>query len=179
MYISLSIITYAYENNIVASDAAIILGAGIDHNQPSPVFLERIKHGITLYKSGKVKKLIFTGGIGKGEILAESEVARMYAIKNGVQSNDIYIEKKSKITYENILEARKIMRMNNIKSVLIVSDPLHMKRAMTMAQDLGLNANIAPTPTSMYKSWRTKLGLLGSEIYYYIGYLLHRMSNNA
>jgi uncharacterized SAM-binding protein YcdF (DUF218 family) len=179
MYILLSIVSYAYVNNIVTSDAAIVLGAGIDHDQPSPVFRERIRHGIALYKSGKVKILIFTGGLGKGESFTESEVARNYAIKNGIHSNDIYIERKSKVTYGNILEARKIMRRMNINSVLIVSDPLHMKRAMTMAQDLGINANASPTPTSMYKSWHTKLELLVSEAYYYIGHLLRRAFINA
>lgn len=173
LYSALTIVTYASQSSLVNSDAAIILGAGIVHDKPSPVFRERIAHGITLYKTGKVQYLVFTGGLGKGEIYTESEVARMYAIKQGVSPSDIFLEGNSKITYENILEAEKVLRKNKINSVLIVSDPLHMKRSMTMARDLGVNANTAPTPTSMYKSWSTKTVFLAKEIYFYIGYLLH------
>ena len=173
-YNAFVIVTYANESNVVISDAAIILGAGIIYDKPSPVFRERIKYGITLYKTGKVKKLLFTGGLGKGKIHTESEVAKIYAINHGVHPSDILIEEKSTITYENISESQKVMNKNSLNSVLIVSDPLHMKRAMTMALDLGINANTAPTPTSMYKTWSTKLDFLVREIYFYIGYLFHR-----
>lgn len=174
-WMSISIISYSNERKEVVSDAAIVLGAGIDNDKPSPVFRERINHAINLYKQGKVRYLIFTGGLGKGEILTESEVARIYAIKNGVLSKDIFIEKTSTITYENLTESRKILNNNKINSVLVVSDPLHMKRAMTMAKDLGLVANTAPTPTSMYKSWNKKIDFLAREIYFYTGYFLSRV----
>ena len=173
LYLAFTIVIYGGKSNIVKSDAAIILGAGIQYDKPSPVFRERIKHGIALYKSGMVKHLIFTGGLGQGETFSESEVARIYAMKHGVQPSDIFIEKQSTITYENILEAQKLLHMNDINSILMVSDPLHMKRAMIMAQDLGISANTAPTPTSMYRSWSTKFNFLIREVYFYSGYLLH------
>jgi len=173
-YVAINVTIYANQSKIVASDAAITLGAGIGHDQPSPVFRERINHAVTLYKTGIVKKLIFTGGIGKGKAYAESEVARMYAIKAGVPAKDILIEKASTITHENLLEAKKILEQKNFNRVLIVSDPLHMKRAMSMATDLGLNANPAPTPSSMYKTWSTQSGFLAREVYFYISYTIHR-----
>jgi len=61
-----------------------------------------------------------------------------------------------------------------LKRVLIVSDPLHMKRAVTMAIDLGLDAYPSPTPTTRYQGGAKQLGLLAHETYYYIGYLFRR-----
>jgi hypothetical protein len=60
--------------------------------------------------------------------------------------------------------------------VLIVSDPLHMKRAMTMATDVGLLADPSPTPSTRYQGMRSQAGLLAHETYYYFGYLLSRPS---
>jgi len=174
IYLGYSIISFASISVQTPSDAAIILGAGIDHDKPSPVFKERINHAITLYNNGTIKYLIFTGGLGKGKRYTEAEVALNYAVKQGIPKKAIFLEQTSTITYENILQAKKILHSNNLNSVLMVSDPLHMKRAITMATDLGMNVNTAPTPTSMYKSWSTQFGFLVREIYFYSGYLLRK-----
>lgn len=174
-YSALVIINYASKSNNDSSDIAIVLGNAIIGDQPSPVFRERIEHGITLYKKGTVKQLIFTGGVGKGEILTEAEVAQAYAIKSGVKSTDIFTERNSTITYENLIEAKKIIDQNNMNSILIVSDPLHMKRAMSMATDIGLNAKPAPTPTSQYKTWSAKFWFLMKEISFYNYYLFYKV----
>ena len=174
LYVAFLIVNYSNKSVVVNSDAAIILGSAVINDQPSPVFQERINYGITLYKLGVVKRLIFTGGVGKGQSFSESEVARAYAIKNGVRAKDILIEQQSTITYENFLEAKKITQQANIQRILVVSDPLHMKRAMMMADQLGFNAQPAPTPTSRYKTWSTKSRFLVREVFFYIGYILRR-----
>ncbi len=59
--------------------------------------------------------------------------------------------------------------------VLIVSDPMHMKRAVAMARDIGLEAYPSPTPTTRYQGWRSQMGSLAHETYYYMGYLMRRL----
>ena len=174
LYTGFTITNYANKSYVVTSDAAIVLGAAIKYDQPSPVFRERINYGIKLYKTGVVKKLIFTGGFGEGQAFSESEVARMYAVNAGVKKSDILLEKNSTITYENVIEAKKILIKNNINTALIVSDPLHMKRAMTMVNDLGVNAKTAPTSTSMYKTWSSKFSFLAREVCFYIIYIIQK-----
>jgi len=49
-----------------------------------------------------------------------------------------------------------------------------MRRAMTMAKDVGLVANAAPTPTSMYRSWSRKIVFLAREVFFYSSYLLKK-----
>lgn len=58
---------------------------------------------------------------------------------------------------------------------LIVSDPLHMKRAMLYAKDFGITAYSSPTPTTLYRSRKTKASFLMREVFYYSGYRLTRM----
>ena len=157
-----------------SADAAIVLGAAVWSSGVSPVFRERINHGIDLYRKGKVRKLIFTGGQGNSGEPTESSAARDYALQSGVPAQDILIEEKSHTTYENIRYAKQVADAHNIKRVLIVSDPLHMKRAVLMAQDVGLAAEPSPTPTTRYQGLKSQLGLLAHETYYYIGYLIRR-----
>jgi uncharacterized SAM-binding protein YcdF (DUF218 family) len=156
------------------ADAAVVLGAAVWTKEVSPVFRERINHAIDLYRKGRVRKLIFTGDQGNSGEPTEASAARDYALQSGLPASDILIEDKSHTTYENILNAKQLADTHGIREVLIVSDPLHMKRAMTMARDVGLIAHPSPTPSTRYQGLRSQLGLLMHETYYYIGYLLRR-----
>ena len=171
-YTGIKITEYANQFSERPSDAAIILGAAIKDDKPSPVFRERINHGVNLYNNGKVQVLIFTGGGGRGQPFSEAEVAKAFAMSQGVPESDILTETRSTITFENLTEAKALLTANELDTVLLVSDPLHMKRAMKIAEDLKINAVSSPTPTSLYKSWRVKIKFLAREIFFYIGYLL-------
>lgn len=137
---------------------------------PSPVFAERIRHGIELYHAGFAPKLLFTGGVGDGLTHSESSVGRSVATQQAVPAGDILIEERSRTTQQNLSEAWSVMQKNGLKSAIIVSDPLHMKRAMMMASGLGIDAVSSPTPTTRYRSLQTKLGFLVRELYFFHHY---------
>ena len=153
------------------ADAAIVLGAAVWDGQPSPVFEERIKHGIWLYQHQRVNTLIFTGGVGAGDTQSEAQVAKEYAIAHGVPASAILLEGRSKYTRENLRFIQPVIVEAGVQTVLIVSDPLHMKRAMRMATDFGLQAKPSPTPTTRYQSVKAKAKMLWSETKYYLGYV--------
>lgn len=158
------------------ADVIIVLGTKVSGDKPSPVFAERINHGIWLYKNGYAGSIIFTGGVGKDATVSEAAAAREYAVLQGVDPNDIFIEEASTITEENFFEAKKIMDRQGFSSAIVVSDPLHQKRAMLMAEDYGIeNAYSSPTPTSAYKTFKTKVGFLLREQVMYIGYCIVRI----
>jgi uncharacterized SAM-binding protein YcdF (DUF218 family) len=139
------------------------------------VFAARIDHAIALYRGGRVGRIVFTGGVGGGNRHAEAEVARRRAIAAGVPAAAITVETRSTITYENLVEAKALLSSDQDLRVLVVSDPLHMRRSITMARDLGVEAHPAPTPTSRYRSWRTKAGFLAREVIFYSLYLVERL----
>jgi uncharacterized SAM-binding protein YcdF (DUF218 family) len=167
---------YLYRNagSDAPADAAIVLGAAVWGSEVSPVFRERINHGIHLYRKGQVRKLIFTGGQGSRGEASESSSARRYALQSGMPADAILIEEKSHTTYENLMYAKQLADAQGVRKVLIVSDPLHMKRAVAMARDVGFIADPAPTPSTRYRGVRSQAGLLARETYYYFGYLLSR-----
>ncbi len=174
LFLAIQIYTYSDEVHRSPTDAAIVLGAAVWNERPSPVFEERIRHAINLYRGGKVGVIVFTGGVGRGDRSAESEVASEYAVQHGVPAEHIYCETRSRTTRENLQEAKRILDRQNLATALIVSDPLHMKRSVMIARDLGINAYPSPTPTSRYRGWSSKLRFLLREIYFCTTYLLRR-----
>lgn len=147
LYTAVSIWNYSGKSEHAPVDAIIVLGAGVYKGEVSPVFRERIHHGISLYQKGMAKKIIFTGGYSEGSTQSDAAIAKHYAKARGVPAEDILCEEKSTITQENIQYAKEIMAEQGYQSAIIVSDPLHMKRAMLMAEDAGIKAYSSPTPT--------------------------------
>jgi len=158
--------TYASTTSDGPADAALVLGAAADGIAPSPVFEERLRHAVDLYARGRVKYLVLTGGRGVGEALAESEVGRDWAVPHGVPADAILIETDSRTTKQNLTFARPIIEDAGIVSLLIVSDPLHMRRAMWMADTLKYDAQPSPTPTSRYESLATQVPMLFREVWF-------------
>ena len=171
VFIAASIWNYGAKDHAVQSDYAIVLGAAAYHKKPSPVFKERIDHAVSLYQQGLVSKIIFTGGYGNGAPYAESEVAEKYALRSGVKGNDILIETLSRSTVDNIIEAKALMSSGGLSTAIIVSDPLHLKRASIIAENLNIAAVTSPTPTSRYRSFKAKFRFLIREVYFYHYYL--------
>ena len=152
----------------VPTASTIVLGAAAYHAKPSPVFEERIRHGIDLYKRGLAPTLIFTGGYGgTGARFSESQVARRYALRQGVPDKAILIESLSRNTHDNLRQARTLMQQHKLDSVIIVSDPLHMARALRISRDLGIRSVGSPTPTSRFRSFATRWRFLLQEVYFF------------
>lgn len=169
IYNAVQIYQFSHEYRQDKSDVAIVLGAGTSDGKVSPVFRERINHAVHLYREGLVKKVIFTGGFGKGQSKSDSRIAMEYAIDHGLPERDILIEESSSYTIENLIESKKILDSLKFESVLLVSDPIHMKRSIDLAHNMGINCKSSPTTTSMYQSTGTKLKSLIYETVFYTG----------
>ena len=148
------------------ADAAIVLGAAVDGDEPSPVFRERIAHAIDLYEAGRVQRLVFTGARSPEDGLAESKAARAMALAEGVPAEAILTETRSATTMQNLVEARRAMESAGLSRAVIVSDPLHMRRAMEMAEALEMEAVPSATPTTRYRSFRPKAEFLLREVWF-------------
>lgn len=88
---------------------------------------------ISLYQSGKIKKILITG---KSSFLqlnqkTEAEILQEYLIQHGVPKNCILLETKSKTTSQNVsysyLLLQKLDLDKNVSIALITSD-FHLKR---------------------------------------------------
>lgn len=168
---------YAQARPLQHADAVVVLGAAAWGKNPSPVFKERINYGVNLYQQGLAPKLIFTGGTPIEGYPTEAAVAARYAGKQGIKQADMLLETQSRDTYENLLNTKVLASQNDIDSMIVVSDPHHLARAHYIADDLDMNIQTAPTPTSRYNNSkpRTVAKLWVQESFLLILYQLGRL----
>lgn len=105
---------------------------------------DRIMHALQLYKLGKVKKILISGGSGyllkKGssESVALANVLRMC----GVPSQDILIETQSRNTRENALYSAQVLTKEFPgKRYLLITSAFHLRRAEGCFQKAGIQAD--------------------------------------
>lgn len=170
------IVRFAERDETRPADAAIVLGAAVRREYPTPIFRERINHAIDLYHDGVVDTVIFTGGVGWGDTVSEAAVARRYAIDRGVDPNAILIEERSTNTIENLTFAYQVAQGRDLETFLIVSTPYHMKRALWITHDLGMDAYSSPTRSIRWRSDRTRRRALIQESISFVVHFTRRLN---
>jgi len=129
-------------------EVAIVLGgvASFDRNNQQIEFHAnsgRILNILPLYFSGKVEKILLSGGSGK-LIPEETEASILaaYLIEIGVKEGDILIEEQSRNTYENALYSKQLLEEHNIHGNLLLStSAIHMNRAYACFQKAGMEVS--------------------------------------
>jgi hypothetical protein len=76
-------------------------------------------------------------------------------------------ETLSRTTYQNLARARDVLTEHGLQRVIVVSDPLHMARALRLCRRLGIDALGSPTPSSRFRSFRTQWRFLAREVYFF------------
>ena len=89
-----------------------------------------------------------SGGYDKEDKISEAETMKKIALEKGIPSKDIILEKAATSTYENFTYSKQILNKNNLKSIIIVTEPFHMARASSVAKKLGLNFTQSPVKDS-------------------------------
>ncbi len=124
-------------------NVALVLGTGrmATKSLVSPVFQARMDAAAALYKAGKADKLLISGyRYGKGRATGDyDEPADMLdaLIALGVPRGDILVDDQAWRTYDSVRNAACV---SHLKRLLIVSQRLHLARALFLAWSFGLTA---------------------------------------
>ncbi|MFM9873752.1 MAG: YdcF family protein [Fimbriimonadaceae bacterium] len=171
-WICFDIWKFSGESAVGNADAAVVLGAAAWGPKPSPVFAARLDHAADLYLDGRVKKVIVTGGVGRLGGPSEAEVGRNYLVKKGVKRGDVIEENQSRRTFDNLRNAMGLMTKAGLGDCFVVSDPLHMRRSIAIADGLGMRAKASPTEHSAYRGSESRGKFLVREAWFMLGYRL-------
>lgn len=133
-------------------EAVIVLGAAQYAGKPSPAFRRRLDHAFDLFEKGHVSRIVVTGGRRPGDPFTEGEVGVKYLAARGVPANNLLAETRSRTTIENLRNAVTFLPPGT--PVTLVTDSAHAPRALALAQALGLQANVNPSPLSRTPDWR-------------------------
>ena len=127
-----------------ASDLILVLGRKLKDDAPTPVFEARLAHAEGLWRAGRAPRILVAGGITGRAARSEAEAGRAWLLARGVPAEALLEEGQSQHTLENLFFVRERMRAEGWRSLLLVSDPLHLARASALARGLGLAARRAP-----------------------------------
>ncbi|NBO79983.1 MAG: YdcF family protein [Actinobacteria bacterium] len=129
-------------------DAVIVLGAAQYDGRPSPQFAARLDHALLLWQRGLVKTVVVTGGKQVGDRFTEAESGREYLAERGMPAAVIQVEPRGTSTFSSL---ETVAQQIANRRVVVVSDPYHVLRARLVASELGLDADVSATRTSVIR----------------------------
>lgn len=111
---------------------------------------DRITHALQLYREGKIKKILITGGQGLNPVNPQSEaqILQRFLLMTGVPPEDVMIEDQSKNTHENALFTKEFLKEKGIdvnQEFILITSAFHMKRAQACFDKVGLVTETFPT----------------------------------
>ena len=138
-----------------SADVAVVLGGAVGQPVPPRVTLDlssssdRILHAARLYRAGKVRRVLVTGGNipWLPGARPEAEIIRELLIEWGVPAAAIEVAGASRNTYENAEEIRAIRARVPFASALLVTSASHMPRALAVFRKAGLP--VSPSTTDV------------------------------
>lgn len=125
---------------------------------------DRTDYAIQLYKQGYGKAIFFTGGWCTSHNLYHGQQGRKLALEQGVPQEAIaFDDSQVTSTYAEVVQLKEFITQSQVpvRSVIVVSDPFHMRRARwTYRHVLGdqISVQMAPVPfglSSYQRRWWT------------------------
>lgn len=122
-------------------DCIIILGCKVQSDgSPSHMLNDRLEVGVDVYyglvENEKGSKLLMSGDHGTEEY-NEVYTMKQFAIAEGIESSEIFMDHAGFSTYESIYRAKEIFGADKI---IIVTQEYHLYRALHIADALGVEA---------------------------------------
>ena len=135
-------------------DAIVVLGAAQYDGRPSAQLAARLDEVVRLWPQGHAPVVVVTGGRQPGDRFTEAEASARYLIERGVPETAILAEHEGRTTYESMVAVSALLEARGDRSVLLVTDPSHSLRSRLIAEEVGLEAVVAPTSTSVERGGR-------------------------
>lgn len=130
-------------------DALIVLGAQVKPDGTLSLQLQwRLDAAVKAWKAQPCW-VVVCGARGSNEPIEEAYAMRDYLIGQGVDAQWILTDPDSYNTRQNINNAVNLLADKRVERVAIVTSDYHVPRAMSIAEDAGLDACGIPAPTKL------------------------------
>lgn len=176
-------------------DVGIVL-TGISNAQKEPkdrLYLnkggDRLLHTLQLYKMGKIRKILISGGHYLEDDIHEGKEMKNLFVLAGIPESDILLEGKSLNTRENASFSAQILKEKFAgQRYLLITSAFHLRRAKACFERVGIQTNVfsvdfysqnrtwlpshwlAPNEKSLYYWYVLSHEILGYVVYKAIGY---------
>ena len=175
----------------IDAQAIVILGGGQRRHAPelggrdtvSSHSLLRLTYGAVLYRRTALPILVSGGRVGEDTVSEASVMAE--SLREAFAISPKWLEERSQNTKDNALYSAEILKAAGIKKLVLVTEAIHMKRALLAFSKTGLEVLAAPTN---YLSSRNEDSVLSwipdslslkqstQAIHEWVGYVWYRIS---
>ncbi len=127
------------------ADAIVVFAGGVgESGKAGGGTQERLQRAIDIYQERYAEHLVFSTGYTYS--FPEAELMRSAAVEQGVPAAAIVLERQSKNTYENVRYTADIFRQHGWHSMLLVTSPYHMRRALLVWHHVAPDLRVIPAP---------------------------------
>ena len=157
---------YLPPETLPEAEVIVVLGGGTNSPDYPRQIVEvggagdRVIYASWLYHQGAAPNLLITGGniswMGSGSLTPAEEMASILMMLR-VPQDVVWLETKSRNTYENALYSQEILAQKGIKRIILVTSAQHMPRSVGLFEKQGLEVIPAPTDYSVTERGWTHL----------------------
>ena len=145
------------------ADAVVVFAGGVgESGRAGGGVQERIGKAVELYRDGMAPRLIISSGFVFS--LREAQVMKAIAIANGVPESAIILEERAANTYENVVFTARILAHEGWRTVLLVSSPYHMRRALLTWRKAAPDVTVIATPPAASQFYMHERGASAEQI---------------
>jgi uncharacterized SAM-binding protein YcdF (DUF218 family) len=136
-------------------DAIVVMGAAQYDGRPSPQLAARLDQVLALWSDDVAPVIVVTGGNLPGDRFTEASASAAYLTKRGVPDSALMLEDQGSNSYESLVAVEAMLSEANLRRVVIVTDPYHALRSKLTAGEVGLDAAVSSTTTSVVGGGRS------------------------
>jgi vancomycin permeability regulator SanA len=138
----------AAKNPVVRqADVIVVLGAAQLNGKPGEVLEARLIEAKRVYDLGYAPSIITVGAGAPGDRTTEAASSKYWLRMNGILAKKITAIEEGRDTLVSTKAYAAVMKKRYVSDVIIVTDPYHCKRAITMANDQGIVGTCSPVQT--------------------------------
>jgi len=124
----IAIAAFGLRDQVIDADLAVIPGNTVNPDgTPSKRLAGRLDAALDLYRRGRCKVLLVSGGIGS-EGFDEAAVMKAYLVAHGVPATAVVTDNHGTNTFETARFAASLMHAQGYRSAILVSQYFHLAR---------------------------------------------------
>lgn len=159
-----------------AADAIVILGGESES-------YSRTRQAVELFNQGYAPRVVFSGGTMRdfGLACSSAQFSLEAAQELGLPKSSVVISDEAQSTYDEAVNLARLARERGWRSLIVVTDPFHTRRAGRTFRTLmpGVSIYIRAAPDPRFDPghwWRTEEGLVAAVnevlklVFYWVNY---------
>lgn len=131
------------------ADAIVVMGAAQYDGRPSPQLAARLDHVVEIWPEGVAPLVVVTGGNIPGDRFTEAGASAEYLVERGVPVDAILLENTGSTSQQSLTSVSEMLTARGLSDIVIVTDPYHALRSRLIAEEVGLDAAVSSTDTSV------------------------------